>query len=177
MGIPQELVERLIRAGGSTRHLKCVPEHGWGSYMAYFDREVYKAVAFDMVEEAGMRLLLRSLIGGGATAGARVTGIRVASKSGFQEVPAQGHRRRHRRRRCGGVGRGGVQVGPAVRQPRPADADVLRDGGRRRRCAEGLHRRQCARLRVELQPLFEHAYVSSTGVQIGVRESGHILGK
>ena len=86
MGIPQELVERLMAAGGSTGHLKCVPEYGSGSHMAYFDREVYKQVAFDMVQEAGVRLLLHSFIGGAVTAEDRVRGIRVANKSGFQEV-------------------------------------------------------------------------------------------
>lgn len=86
MGIPQELVERLMAAGGSTGHLKCVPEYGSGSYMAYFDREVYKQVAFDMVREAGARLLLHSFVGGAVTDGNRVTGIRVANKSGFQQV-------------------------------------------------------------------------------------------
>jgi hypothetical protein len=86
MGIPQELVERLMAAGGSTGHLKCVPEYGSGSYMAYFDREVYKQVAFDMVQEAGVKLLLHSFIGGAVVDGNRVTGIRVANKSGFQQV-------------------------------------------------------------------------------------------
>jgi hypothetical protein len=86
MGIPQELVERLMAAGGSTGHLKCVPEYGSGSYMAYFDREVYKKVAFDMVQEAGVNLLLHSFIGGAVTLGNRVTGIRVANKSGFLQV-------------------------------------------------------------------------------------------
>ena len=86
MGIPQELVERLMAAGGSTGHLKCVPEYGSGSYMAYFDREVYKQVAFDMVREAGVNLLLHSFVGGAVTDGGRVTGIRVANKSGFQQV-------------------------------------------------------------------------------------------
>jgi len=86
MGIPQELVERLMAAGGSTGHLKCVPEYGSGSYMAYFDREVYKQVAFDMVREAGAQLLLHSFVGGAVTEGNRVTGIRVANKSGFLQV-------------------------------------------------------------------------------------------
>ena len=86
MGIPQELIERLMKAGGSTGHLKCVPEYGSGSYMAYFDREVYKLVAFDMMQEAGVNLLLHSFIGGAVTVGNRVIGIRVANKSGFQQV-------------------------------------------------------------------------------------------
>ncbi len=92
MGIPQELVERLMKAGGSTGHLKCIPEYGSGSYMAYFDREVYKTVAFDMMEEAGVRMLLHTFVGGavvddaGASARKRVRGIRVCNKSGFQQV-------------------------------------------------------------------------------------------
>jgi hypothetical protein len=86
MGIPQELVERLMASGGSTGHLKCVPEYGSGSYMAYFDREVYKQVAFDMVQEAGVRLLLHSFVGGTVVDGKRVRGIQVANKSGFMQV-------------------------------------------------------------------------------------------
>lgn len=93
MGIPQELVERLMAAGGSTGHLKCIPEYGSGSYMAYFDREVYKAVAFDMVEEAGVQLLLHSFVGGAVVEATEprptVRGIRVCNKSGFQQVLGQ----------------------------------------------------------------------------------------
>ncbi len=86
MGIPQELVERLMAAGGSTGHLKCVPEYGSGSYMAYFDREVYKLVAFDMCQEAGVRLLLHSFVAGAVIEGNRVRGIEVCNKSGIQHV-------------------------------------------------------------------------------------------
>src|SRR3977135_3186949 len=43
MGIPQELVERLMAAGGSTGHLKCVPEYGSGSYMGDFNPAGHKA--------------------------------------------------------------------------------------------------------------------------------------
>ena len=86
MGIPQELVERLMAAGGSTGHLKCVPEYGSGSYMAYFDREVYKTVAFDMCLEAGVRLLLHSFVADAVVDGKLVRGIEVTNKSGRQHV-------------------------------------------------------------------------------------------
>ncbi len=86
MGIPQELVQRLTKAGGSTGHLKCVPEYGSGSYMAYFDREVYKQVAFEMVQESGCQLLLHTAIGGAVVEGGKVAGIEVCNKSGFQKV-------------------------------------------------------------------------------------------
>src|SRR2546427_8591377 len=81
MGIPQELIERLMKAGGSTGHLKCVPEYGSGSYMAYFDREVYKLVAFDMMEEAGVRLLLHSFVAAAGIEGDKVRGIEVGTES------------------------------------------------------------------------------------------------
>src|SRR5437588_4493550 len=86
MGIPQELVERLMAAGGSTGHLKCVPEYGSGSYMAYFDRKVYKAVAFDMMKESGVRLLLHTFVAGAVVENDRVTGLLVANKSGLSHV-------------------------------------------------------------------------------------------
>lgn len=86
MGIPQELVERLMAAGGSTGHLKCVPEYGSGSYMAYFDREVYKAVAFDMMKESGVRLLLHTFVAGAVVDNDRVKGLLVANKSGLSHV-------------------------------------------------------------------------------------------
>jgi FAD-dependent oxidoreductase family protein len=86
MGIPQELVERLMAAGGSTGHLKCVPEYGSGSYMAYFDREVYKQVAFDMMRESGVRLLLHTFVAGAVVNNDRVEGLLVANKSGLSHV-------------------------------------------------------------------------------------------
>jgi hypothetical protein len=86
VGIPQELIERLMAAGGSTGHLKCIPEYGSGATMAYFDREIYKAVAFDMVEQSGVRLLLHSFMVDAIMEGNRVRGIRVANKSGLLQV-------------------------------------------------------------------------------------------
>jgi hypothetical protein len=86
MGIPQELVERLMAAGGSTGHLKCVPEYGSGSYMAYFDREVYKSVAFDMMKESGVRLLLHTFVADAVVDNDRVKGLLVANKSGLSHV-------------------------------------------------------------------------------------------
>jgi hypothetical protein len=86
MGIPQELVERLMAAGGSTGQLKCVPEYGSGSYMAYFDREVYKKVAFDMMKESGVRLLLHTFVAGAVVENDRVKGLLVANKSGLSHV-------------------------------------------------------------------------------------------
>ena len=86
MGIPQELVERLMAAGGCTGHLKCVPEYGSGPYMAYFDREIYKAVAFDMMKESGVRLLLHSFVADVVVEGVKVNGLVVANKAGLSQV-------------------------------------------------------------------------------------------
>ncbi len=89
MGIPQELVERLMAAGGSTGHLKCVPEYGSGSYMAYFDREIYKKVAFDMMKESGVNLLLHTFVAGAVVEDSKVKGLLVANKAGLSKVLAK----------------------------------------------------------------------------------------
>ena len=84
MGIPEEFIERLMKAGGSTGHLKCVPEYGSGSYMAYYDREHYKLVAIEMMQEAGVKLLFHSFIGGAVNVDNRVIGIRGGEQVGLQ---------------------------------------------------------------------------------------------
>lgn len=86
VGIPQELIERLMAAGGSTGHMKCIPQYGSGATMAYFDREIYKEVAFDLVEESGVHLLLHSFLADALVEGGQVRGVRVANKSGLQSV-------------------------------------------------------------------------------------------
>ena len=85
-GIPQEIVDRLIANNAATGHLKAVPEYGSGSYMCYFDREVYKYVVLEMLEEAGCRLLLHSHFSDVIMDGKSVKGIIVDNKSGRQRL-------------------------------------------------------------------------------------------
>jgi hypothetical protein len=72
-GIAQEIVERLMRKGGSPGHL-----HDSSDYVATitpFDPEIHKALLFEMMRESGVDLLLhayflRALVADHAVAGA-----------------------------------------------------------------------------------------------------------
>jgi len=87
-GIPQEMIERLMALGGSTGHLKVLHSHGSGSYMCWFDREVYKYAAFQMVQEAGADILLHTWVSEAVMEGDRIRGLIVQNKSGRQMILA-----------------------------------------------------------------------------------------
>lgn len=72
-GIAQEMVERLQRKGGSPGHLP--DSSDYVSTITPFDPEIHKALLFEMMQEAGVKLLLhayflRALVAGGAVEGA-----------------------------------------------------------------------------------------------------------
>jgi 2-polyprenyl-6-methoxyphenol hydroxylase-like FAD-dependent oxidoreductase len=81
-GIPEEFVDRMRLAGGSTGHLRCTNPHGSGAYLGFYDREHYKWTALQMLQEAGVELLFHSFIADVALDGDRVTGVEVSNKAG-----------------------------------------------------------------------------------------------
>lgn len=87
-GIPQEIIERLYALGGSTGHMKVQSSHGSGTYMCWFDREVYKYAAFQLVQEAGADILLHTWVSEAVMDGSRIRGLIVQNKSGRQIIPS-----------------------------------------------------------------------------------------
>lgn len=83
-GIPQEFIDRLVEAGGSTGHMKCTNPHGSGSYLCFYDHQFYKWVALQMVLEAGVTPLFHSFVGDVIVKDNRVTGVVAVNKSGYQ---------------------------------------------------------------------------------------------
>ncbi|BDI22098.1 FAD-dependent oxidoreductase [Herbiconiux sp. L3-i23] len=81
-GIPEEFVERMRVAGGSTGHLRCTNPHGSGAYLGFYDREYYKWTAIQMLQEAGVDLLFHSFVSDVLVEGDTLTGVEVANKSG-----------------------------------------------------------------------------------------------
>ncbi|GAB2746678.1 FAD-dependent oxidoreductase [Sinomonas soli] len=81
-GIPEEFVERMRVAGGSTGHLRCTNPHGSGAYLGFYDREHYKWAAIQMLQEAGVELLFHSFVAGVSVDGDTVTGVEVSNKGG-----------------------------------------------------------------------------------------------
>lgn len=88
-GIPEEFVERMRLAGGSTGHLRCTNPHGSGAYLAFYDREHYKWTAIQMLQEAGVDILFHSFVSGVVTEGDVVRGVEVANKSGKRVYTAK----------------------------------------------------------------------------------------
>jgi hypothetical protein len=88
-GIAQEIIERLVALGASTGHLKLVRSHGAGSYMCWYDRESYKWLLVDMLQEAGAELLLHTQVTGAVVEGGRIRAVRVVNKGGEAAIPAK----------------------------------------------------------------------------------------
>jgi hypothetical protein len=74
-GLVRELFDRLIARGGA------IP----GEFVVY-DAEMYKVTALEMLAEAGVDVLLHTLVSDVVTDGAAVRGIVVENKSGRQAI-------------------------------------------------------------------------------------------
>jgi len=89
-GIAQELVDRLLAAGGACA---CTAHGHFGEmrpgtcpYAVSFDPEALKRVALEMLHEAGVELMLHTWFSDALTEGRDVTAIVVENKSGRQAV-------------------------------------------------------------------------------------------
>jgi len=89
-GIPEEVFERAAKLGGAKGNVRYRLRDGSYTYfMSPIDPETMKRVAFEMVEEAGVKLLLHSLVVGSVTEGDEVKGVVVENKSGRQAIMAE----------------------------------------------------------------------------------------
>lgn len=77
IGMGDEIVSRLVDAGGSPGH---IPEY------TPFDPEILKYVYLQMAEEAGVNLLLHSFFVDSIIEGDKIKGVIVENKSGRQPV-------------------------------------------------------------------------------------------
>lgn len=88
-GIPEELFERAIRLGGARGNTRYRLRDGTYTYfMSPIDPETMKRVSFECVDEAGVKLLLHSLVVDSVTEGDDVKGVLVENKSGRQAILA-----------------------------------------------------------------------------------------
>ena len=53
-GIPQEIVDRLAKVGGTSGHAEMAKGYDYDSVCTAIDTEIYKLVAFEMLAEAGV---------------------------------------------------------------------------------------------------------------------------
>lgn len=85
-GIAQEIVDRLQKRDASPGHLRDTV--GFVYSVTPYKAEVYKALANEMLEEAGVQLLLHSLVTGVETADKVIKNVQVHHKSGSTDIRA-----------------------------------------------------------------------------------------
>ncbi len=81
-GIPQEIIDRLMRVGGCSGHAEMVRGFNYDSVCTAIDTELYKLVTFEMLVEAGVFVCVNTLLAGVIMDGARIQGVIVESRSG-----------------------------------------------------------------------------------------------
>ena len=90
-GIPQEIVDRLAEAGGTTGHAEMIMGYAYDSICTAIDTEIYKLVAFEMLEEAGVDVCVNTLLTSAIVDGSWISGVIVESRSGREVVAAKSY--------------------------------------------------------------------------------------
>jgi flavin-dependent dehydrogenase len=85
-GIPQEFVDRAVQLNGGRGHIFFHDPDRWISSTASIDPEIFKYVAFELIEEAGCHLWLYTSFVRGFTDDATIKGIEVLNKAGIRRL-------------------------------------------------------------------------------------------
>jgi len=88
-GIPQDIIERLARVGGTTGHAEMVKGTDYDSMCTAVDTEMYKLVTFEMLAEAGVFVAVNTLLVGAIVDNGRIRGVITESRSGRAAVYAR----------------------------------------------------------------------------------------
>lgn len=88
-GLPQKMIDRLIAECASYGHLEQDKGGNYDSVITLIEWEAFKDVAFSMLEEAHVRMLLNTLVVGTMKRENRLEGVLIESKSGREGVRAR----------------------------------------------------------------------------------------
>lgn len=88
-GIPQEIIDRLMRVGGCSGHAEMIRGYNYDSVCTAIDTELYKLVTFEMLVEAGVFVCVNTLLAGIIMDGSRIRGVIVESRSGREVFQAK----------------------------------------------------------------------------------------
>jgi len=123
-GIPQEIIDRLAQRGGTTGHTEVLKGYDYDSVCTVIDTEIYKLVAFEMLEEAGVSIFVNTLLTGAVMDGTRVKCVLTESRSGREALFARSFAD------CTGYGDLCAQAGAAFTEPNDhAAANSIGVGG------------------------------------------------
>ncbi len=81
-GIPQEIIDRLAKVGGTSGHAEMSKGYDFDSVCTAIDTEIYKLVTFEMLDEAGVFVCVNTLLTGAIMDGSRIKGVITESRSG-----------------------------------------------------------------------------------------------
>ena len=88
-GIPQEVIERLLKVGGTTGHCEMSKGYDYDSACTGIDVELYKLVTFEMLTEAGVSVFVNTLLAGAIKDGSHIRGVIAESRSGREAFYAK----------------------------------------------------------------------------------------
>jgi len=88
-GIPQEIIDRLAKVGGTSGHAEMSMGYDYDSVCTAIDTEMYKLVTFEMLAEAGVFICVNTLLAGAITDGSRIRGVIAESRSGREAFYAK----------------------------------------------------------------------------------------
>jgi len=88
-GIPQEIIDRLAKAGGTSGHAEMTKGYDYDSVCTAIDTEIYKLVTFEMLQEAGVFVFMNTLLAGAIVEGGRIRGAIAESRAGREALFAK----------------------------------------------------------------------------------------
>ncbi|HUS72245.1 MAG TPA: FAD-dependent oxidoreductase [Sedimentisphaerales bacterium] len=88
-GIPQEIIDRLAKVGGTSGHAEMSKGYDFDSICTAIDTELYKLVTFEMLAEAGVFICVNTLLVGAIMDGSRIKGVITESRSGREAFYAK----------------------------------------------------------------------------------------
>jgi flavin-dependent dehydrogenase len=90
-GIPQEIVDRLAKEGGTSGHAEMLLGYDYDSVCTAIDTEIYKRVVFEMLDEAGVHVCVNTLLTGAIREGGWINAAIAESHSGRETLYAKAY--------------------------------------------------------------------------------------
>lgn len=88
-GIPEELIDRLVKIGGSSGYPEQTGRSNYDSVATCVDTELYKLVTMEMLDEAGVFIAVNTQLTGAIMKGDRVQGVITESRNGREAIYAK----------------------------------------------------------------------------------------
>ena len=88
-GIAQEIIDRLLKVGGTSGHAEMSQGYDYDSVCTCIDTEMYKLVTFEMLVEAGVFVCVNTLLVSAIMDRSRIRGVITESRAGREAFYAK----------------------------------------------------------------------------------------